>query len=163
MDELKTAKDLIMSQSQKSLPKLINNDLPPTQEEVVKPPKPPKPKRPLIVVTRVQKTRDDITEENKMARLAVQNESLRNHLRQLSIEMDQRIAEKKNKQRFLPYSEHKPSVDYDRLMGDKVSKSKKYENSLKRHSQTLSAKLQHLEQNPTYQTELIQKHSDLDL
>ena len=98
MDELKTAKDLIMSQSAKTLPKL-NNDLPPLAEEVVKPPKPPKPKRPLIVVTRIQKTRDDITEENKMARLAVQNESLRQHLRQLSAEMDQRIAEKKNKQR----------------------------------------------------------------
>ena len=83
MDELKTAKDLIMSQSAKSLPKL-NNDLPPLAEEVVKPAKPPKPKRPLIVVTRIQKTRDDIAEENKMARLAVQNESLRQHLRQLS-------------------------------------------------------------------------------
>lgn len=76
MDELKTAKDLIMSQSAKSL-RQLNNDLPPQAEEVVKPPKPPKPKRPLIVVTRIQKTRDDIAEENKMARLAVQNESLR--------------------------------------------------------------------------------------
>ena len=132
MDELKTAKDLIMSQSAKTLPKL-NNDLPPLAEEVVKPPKPPKPKRPLIVVTRIQKTRDDITEENKMARLAVQNESLRQHLRQLSAEMDQRIAEKKNKQRFLPYSSHNQTIDYDKLMGEKVAKSRKYELSLKKH------------------------------
>lgn len=47
-------------------------------------------------------------------------------------------------------------IDYEVSLDDQLSKSKHYEQSLKRQAHAQSKRIKFLDENPTYQTELLQ-------
>lgn len=90
--------------------------------------------------------------DNQVARLTVQNESLRNQLKQLSQHMDSVIADHKK---------HKPSKSFETGSTEQY-RTRMHEQLLRHEWQQLHARFTTLSENPTYQVNLQRQNNQLE-
>lgn len=97
------------------------------------------------------RTRSDVEFENQYTRLTIQNESLRNQLKVLSMQMDTVIKDRQKQAKHPPKSE----AQIETTLEEHQIKQTKYESNLRKEYLQMQRKLEQLSLQPHLQSDLV--------